>query len=257
MHACSCSYFINHATVIHLLLSKFHLAPKNFKLSCVQLMISSGSPLNVLHFSSIDMYIYHRRVCHLIVIFANKVIVLLPFVVTIIMISLELTVLCAGVLLSPVIAQGSSTVLTDPGPFCFGQTAVLTCNVTEGVSIRWSYDGSQFGGLITPSQPPSPDPMLVFGVELTLSLLEDTGSDLVSQLSFTASADVSGEVVSCVGISPTGPGGDREVSQGVTTLQVVQMCKNSKGACTVIWQIFYSRNYQLISKSLENIIVMC
>ena len=27
-------------------------APQNFKLSCVQLMISSGSPLNVLHFSS-------------------------------------------------------------------------------------------------------------------------------------------------------------------------------------------------------------
>ena len=52
MHACSCRYFINHATVIHLLLSKFHLAPKNSKLSCVQLMISSGSPLNVLHFSS-------------------------------------------------------------------------------------------------------------------------------------------------------------------------------------------------------------
>ena len=53
MHACSCRYFINHATVIHLLLlSKFHLATKNFKLSCVQLMISSGSPLNVLHFSS-------------------------------------------------------------------------------------------------------------------------------------------------------------------------------------------------------------
>ena len=52
MHAAAVTSSIMH-TVIHLLLSKFHLAPgKNFKLSCVQLMISSGSPLNVLHFSS-------------------------------------------------------------------------------------------------------------------------------------------------------------------------------------------------------------
>ena len=41
------------SSIMRLSLSKFHLAPKNFKLSCVQLMISSGSPLNVLDFSSV------------------------------------------------------------------------------------------------------------------------------------------------------------------------------------------------------------
>ena len=49
MHAAAVTSSIMHATVIHYLLSNFHLAPKYFKLSCVQL---SGSPLNVLHFYS-------------------------------------------------------------------------------------------------------------------------------------------------------------------------------------------------------------
>ena len=40
------------SSIMQLSFIKFHLAPQNFKLSCVQLMISSGSPLNVLHFSS-------------------------------------------------------------------------------------------------------------------------------------------------------------------------------------------------------------
>ena len=44
------------SSIMQLSLSKFHLAPKNFKLSCVQLMISSGSPLNVLHFSSLVVW---------------------------------------------------------------------------------------------------------------------------------------------------------------------------------------------------------
>ena len=51
--SCNCHLFI------------VHLAPKNFKLSCVQLLISSGSPLNVLHFSivsSLTMILY--TVCY-------------------------------------------------------------------------------------------------------------------------------------------------------------------------------------------------
>ena len=54
MHAAAVTSSIMQLSFIYLL-SKFHLAPPNFKLSCVQLMISSGSPLNVLHFSSIDV----------------------------------------------------------------------------------------------------------------------------------------------------------------------------------------------------------
>ena len=67
----------------------------------------------------------------------------------------------------------ATTTLSDPGPLCADEMAVLTCNVT-GVSIRWTYYATQFGGLISPVRPPSSDPILVSGVEFTLSLLENT-----------------------------------------------------------------------------------
>ena len=50
------------SSIMQLSFSKFHLAPKNFKLSCVQLMISSGSPLNVLHFSSLESMVSKLKV---------------------------------------------------------------------------------------------------------------------------------------------------------------------------------------------------
>ena len=123
--------------------------------------------------------------------------------------------------------MSATTTLTASGPLCADQTAVLTCTVPQGRSIRWTYSGSQFGGLITPSQPPPSDPIPVEGVEFTLSLLEGTSPDLVSQLSFTASTDVNGAVVVCAGVSPTGPDGMQEVSTGDITLQVQQICKTT------------------------------
>ncbi len=33
----------------------------------------------------------------------------------------------------------ASSVLTDPGPLCTGQTATLTCNVTGGTRLNWNY----------------------------------------------------------------------------------------------------------------------
>ena len=126
----------------------------------------------------------------------------------------------------------ATTTLTASGPvLCADQKAVLTCIVTEGISIRWTYRGNQFGGLITPSQPPPSDPIPVSGVEFTLSLLDGTSPDLVSQLTFTASTDVDGDVVSCIGIIPTGPDGMRELSTSEIMLEVEQNCKP---ACDVI-----------------------
>ena len=125
----------------------------------------------------------------------------------------------------------ATTTLTASGPLCAGQTAVLTCTVTEGISIRWTYRGNQFGGLITPSQPPPSGPIPVSGVEFTLSLLEDSSPDLVSQLTFTASTDMDGEVVACIGIFRTGPDGMRELSTSEIMLEVQQNCKP---ACDVI-----------------------
>ena len=110
----------------------------------------------------------------------------------------------------------ATTTLSDPGPLCADETTVLTCNVT-GVSIRWIYDGTQFGGLISPSRPPSSDPILVEGgLMFTLSLLENTGSNLVSQLSFTASTDMDGRVVTCI---------NSEGSVDTSILIVQQFCK--------------------------------
>ena len=125
----------------------------------------------------------------------------------------------------------ATTTLTASGPLCADQTTVLTCTVPQGISIRWTYRGSQFGGLITPSQPPPSGPISVSGVEFTLSLLEDSSPDLVSQLSFTASTDVDGAVVVCAGVSPTGLDGMVDVSTGSITLQVQQICK---ATCDII-----------------------
>ena len=118
-------------------------------------------------------------------------------------------------LTSPAVA---TTTLPDPGPLCAGQTAVLTCSVTDGENIRWRYRDETVGALLSLSQPPPPDPVTVGGVQFTLTLSQNSNS-LISQLSFTASPDMDGGVVSCTGFSGT-------FSDDEITLQVEMICKS-------------------------------
>ena len=37
----------------------------------------------------------------------------------------------------------SSSILTGQRPYCVGETAVLTCNITQGILLRWRY-GDEF-----------------------------------------------------------------------------------------------------------------
>ena len=102
-------------------------------------------------------------------------------------------------LVSPV----NSIYILDSGPLCPGQTAVLTCNIPGGSSLQWIYNsyivfGSVRGFLFPPS-----DPILVDGVEFTVSLLPNTGSDLVSEISFVVSSSINGGVLSCSGFATT------------------------------------------------------
>ena len=129
-------------------------------------------------------------------------------------------------MLSPAVA---TTTLSDPGPLCVGQTAVLTCSVADGVSIRWRYRDETVGALISLSQPPSSGPVTVGGVQFTLTLSQSSNS-LISQLSFTASLDMDGGVVRCTGFSGT-------FSSGEITLQVEMMCKSiivAKSHCFIV-----------------------
>ena len=96
-------------------------------------------------------------------------------------------------MLTPAVA---TTTLSDPGPLCAGQTAVLTCSVTDGVSITWFYRDEFVGQTISPSQPPPSDSVTVGGVEFTLTLSQNI-THLISQLSFTASPDMDGAQVGC------------------------------------------------------------
>ena len=114
--------------------------------------------------------------------------------------------------LSPAVA---TTTLPDPGPLCANQTAVLTCSVADGVTIRWTYRGESVGPLLSPSLPPPPDPVPVEGIQFTLTLSSQNSNPLISNLSFTASPDMDGGVVQCQG--ETGGG----FSFDERTLQVI------------------------------------
>ena len=123
----------------------------------------------------------------------------------------------AAVVLSPVVA---TTTLSDPGPLCAGQTAVLTCSVTDGVTIDWFYRNGCIGPSLALSQPPSSDPVTVGGVEFTLTLSQNS-NPLISQLSFIASPDMDGGVVRCTGGIADGTFLSDEI-----TLQVEMICKS-------------------------------
>ena len=99
--------------------------------------------------------------------------------------------------------SSASSVLTDPGPLCPGQTTTLTCNITGGSRLNWDYDaGTGMRGRIATINPsldalPSSNPVLVFGVEFTVSLLMPTSPHFVSQISFQASAMMTSGVIHC------------------------------------------------------------
>ena len=103
---------------------------------------------------------------------------------------------------SPVHVSG---ILIDPGPLCPGETALLTCTITQGTDLIWTY------GDLTPRRittivpavnifPPS-GPILVDGVNFTVTVLSSTSPDLVSQISFVVSATVNGRTLECSGVS--------------------------------------------------------
>ena len=100
-------------------------------------------------------------------------------------------------LVSPV-----NSVSLDSGPLCPGQTAVLTCNVPGGFSLSWIYNSMQFASILGTSAPSS-DPIPVDGVEFTVSLLSNTGSDLVSEISFEVSSSINGGLLRCSGVNAT------------------------------------------------------
>ena len=122
---------------------------------------------------------------------------------------------------------GGSAILTDPGPVCEGDTVTLTCTIPGGVSLGWRYNSVLIGGgtyvPVTNTVPPT-NPDTVGGVVFTHSLL-DSSPDLVSQLSFTASSDVDGGVIQCVGDAATSTGGFESVLD-VITVQVQQNCES-------------------------------
>ena len=124
--------------------------------------------------------------------------------------------LVIAVVLSPAVA---TTTLSDPGPLCAEQPAVLTCSVADGVTIRWRYRGETVGPLLAPSQPPPPDPVTEGGVQFTLTLSQNS-NPLISQLSFTGSPDMDGGVVQCQGES----GGAFSFDE--RTLQVEMICES-------------------------------
>ena len=87
---------------------------------------------------------------------------------------------------------------------------MLTCNIPGGISLSWIYNSIQFATILGFSVPSS-DPILVDGVEFTVSLLSNTGSDLVSEISFEVSSSINGGVLRCSGLNATAVG-SREVT---------------------------------------------
>ena len=130
-------------------------------------------------------------------------------------------------LVSPV-----NSVSLDSGPLCPGQTAVLTCNVLEGITLQWIYNSMPFV-TISGNSVPSSDPIPVDGVEFTVSLLSNTGSDLASEISFEVSSSINGGVLRCSGLSATAVG-SREVtlqeenSVGELRIIIIMHVDNSK-----------------------------
>ena len=105
---------------------------------------------------------------------------------------------------------------------------LLTCTIPGGVTLGWRYnsDNGLIGnGVYQPANnivPPT-NPDTVRGVVFTHSLL-DSSPDLVSQLSFTASDDMNGGVIRCVGDAATSTDGVESVSDDII-VQVEQFCK--------------------------------
>ena len=135
---------------------------------------------------------------------------------------LKLTVLhlLLVLLVSP---ENVGSIRTDTEPLCTGHTALLTCNVTGGRFISWSYDVqddySAIGETLTPTSQQT-FTVTVGGVLFTVTLLIPTSPHFVSQLSFTASADMNGEVVVCGSFSPSAG-----LSQENITLRVENISK--------------------------------
>ena len=105
----------------------------------------------------------------------------------------------------------SVDVSLELGPLCPGQTAVLTCNIPGGISLQWIYNSIVIGTIRPPNSIPSSDPIPVDGVEFTVSLLSNTGSDLVSEISFEVSSSINGGVLRCSGLNGTAVG-SREIT---------------------------------------------
>ncbi len=100
----------------------------------------------------------------------------------------------------------ASSVLTNPGPLCTGQTATLTCNITGGTRISWIYNVRGSVETIPTFNPnagisPPTEPVTVNGVEFTVSVLMPTSPHLVSIISFVASAMTNGGILACIGFS--------------------------------------------------------
>ena len=119
--------------------------------------------------------------------------------------------------------ESVGSILTGPGPLCEGDAALFTCNVTRGTIITWNYvtntDNNFFiGETLTPgSQPSYTD--TVEGVFFSITVLMPTSTHFVSQLSFTASAEMTGEAILCRSGSPAG------VTEKSITLQVDSISK--------------------------------
>ena len=90
-----------------------------------------------------------------------------------------------------------SGILTDPGPVCPGDTVTLTCDVTGGTQLIWSYRATALATII-PSlniMPPS-GPVLVSGVEFSV-LVSSTSPDRVSRIVIVADEGMDGRILSC------------------------------------------------------------
>ena len=79
---------------------------------------------------------------------------------------------------------------------------MLTCNVSGGITLQWIYN-SMVIVTISGTSVPSSDPIPVDGAEFIVSLISNTGSDLVSEISFEVSSSINGGVLRCSGLNAT------------------------------------------------------
>ena len=80
---------------------------------------------------------------------------------------------------------------------------MLTCNIPGGISLQWIYNSMVFVNIRPPNSIPSSDPIPVDDVEFTVSLLSNTVSDVVSEISFEVSSSINGGVLRCSGFNGT------------------------------------------------------